>query len=994
MRNRHFAALKATSKLRATILGIGLAGLGLLLVIALSTAEAAVSLPQSNPVVNENECMTGTTSWRIEEASPSLGGFTTKTSVDVGESVVLKVGRDGPVSPTRTVNVRVYRMGYYGNLGGRLVDSANNVAIDNDFTCEAMDQTTGEVSCANWQPTYTIPGSALTDSGVYLVKLTASTGDETQVVFTVRDDARQPQAEVLFVLPIATYEAYNVFGGKSLYYGTEGGNTVSGTGRARQGLLRPPVQPRRRRTRLVPRARLRNALVAGEPGLRRLLHRRRQRPAEPPAAAQPPDRRRPRPLRVLVAAQLNAFVAAREAGVNIASFSANTAYWKVRYEDGGRTLVCYKTVEGSGSTGSGSVSANDWGPDGIKGTADDAVGADGIAGTADDNPQNSTTTWRDNGAPPGDPNAPPEGRVGPDRPENELFGIMYVGDNDARGFPVEIPPGNEAGEFAANSFWRNTGISENSTTSIGSMLVNWEWDAVPTQAQYLSHEPPGVERLYATNVQTANDNSWLQDEGRLRSTSPPPGQPGTIGAVKYTAHSGAEVFAAGTIQWARGLEAEADPRIQQATYNVLSEMGVQPETPSGDHPRPGRVQPRAQRRLHDLPEPLENRDAGHLRRLLLQRSRRRNRRLRMGPQRRRDLRDRHRHHRQRHPQLRRRGQLRRAPAGDRQRRRHRPRGEHADRDRQPAADRELQLQPRNRHQERTDVLRRRAPRATPTGRSPNTNGTSTATAATRPTAAPARRSNTPTKNRAPTPSACGSPTTAARRRRRRARSASSAAKSASTATRSSPRPGLANYWRMGETTGPTFSDSAGSSPATAIGAPEFGMPGGVPEDPGPRRRLQRRRLGERQPRPLGNPHRHRRVLAQVERIRQRRPPGDGVHEQLQRTGRRLPRRSQRAAARRHLRRRHRHRDDPQQRLLRTAERRRLAPLRLRPQHRRARQRTDRPLRRRQSGRLRKARHRDRRRQLRQLDAVHDVPRRSHACSAPATSTRSPSTTGR
>ena len=98
--------------------------------------------------------------------------------------------------------------------------------------------------------------------------------------------------------------------------------------------------------------------------------------------------------------EFNNFKAARDAGVNIASFSANTAYWKVRYEDGGRTLVCYKTVQGDGSGGSGSRQRRTTGaPTASLDTADDALGLDGVAGTADDHPENSTTTFRDNGAP-------------------------------------------------------------------------------------------------------------------------------------------------------------------------------------------------------------------------------------------------------------------------------------------------------------------------------------------------------------------------------------------------------------------------------------------------------------------------------------------------------------------------------------------------------------------------------------------------------------------
>ncbi len=44
-------------------------------------------------------------------------------------------------------------------------------------------------------------------------------------------------------------------------------------------------------------------------------------------------------------------------------------------------------------------------------------------------------------------------------------------------------------------------------------------------------------------------------------------------------------------------------------------------------------------------------------------------------------------------------------------------------------------------------------------------------------------------------------------------------------------PGLRDYWRMDESSGPTFADSVGSSPATASGNVTFGVPGGVQDDP-------------------------------------------------------------------------------------------------------------------------------------------------------------------
>ena len=202
-----------------------------------------------------------------------------------------------------------------------------------------------------------------------------------------------------------------------------------------------------------------------------------------------------------------------------------------------------------------------WGPDGIAGTADDALGLDGIAGTADDHPENSTTTFRDNGAPQGDPNAPPGGRVGPDMPENSLWGVMYFGDNADQSFPLQIPAGDANDQYAADRIWRNTGISENTTTTIGEELVGWEWDSVPTQAQYLAQQPAGVKRLTSTNVDAlgGSQNSWIIDEGRQRTNFPPAGMDGTVNAVRYTAPSGAQVFASGTMRWSRGLGAEERP---------------------------------------------------------------------------------------------------------------------------------------------------------------------------------------------------------------------------------------------------------------------------------------------------------------------------------------------------------------------------------------------------------------------------------------------------
>ena len=54
------------------------------------------------------------------------------------------------------------------------------------------------------------------------------------------------------------------------------------------------------------------------------------------------------------------------------------------------------------------------------------------------------------------------GRVGPNRPENALFGVMYIGDDDNVSYPLEVPAGpGSNGEFGAHPAWRHTTIAGN-----------------------------------------------------------------------------------------------------------------------------------------------------------------------------------------------------------------------------------------------------------------------------------------------------------------------------------------------------------------------------------------------------------------------------------------------------------------------------------------------------------------------------------------------------
>jgi hypothetical protein len=533
-------------------------------------ADAAeVSCPNANPIVNENNCMgEGTTENQsaIENYSEDLGAFTPQTSYNLGENVPIKIGTDLPSFPGTSVNISVYRIGYYNGLGARLIAGAgaSNVKVNNSYQCNPQNTTTGELSCSNWSVSYTIAGSKLPISGMYEAVFTdvADGGIENYVVFPVRNDAAH--SAVQYALPSADYEAYNTWGCKSLYYDACGGaNTIAGDGRAvAVSFDRPQKEGDQQYNHFFGPDYL-TMFWLEQQGYEVTYTSDVELDSNPGELLNHKVDLVSGHSEYWSHSEFNNFKAARDAGVNIVSLSANTAYWQTRYENNHRTLVCYKTIQGA-SDGNGGATPND----------PASIGPNG-----EPLPQFATTTRRDPGAPAGDPNAPPGGRIGPNEPENSLFGVMYIGDNDSERFKLTIPAGNANGELASNRAYRNTGISTTTATTLPEGIVGWEWDQIPTQPGYLAQEPAGVKQLTLTDISNPED-SFLQDAGRARANTPPPGEPSNVSAVEYRAPSGALVFATGTMEWAYAFDTE--PVIDQMTYNVLSEMGAKPGTPAED----------------------------------------------------------------------------------------------------------------------------------------------------------------------------------------------------------------------------------------------------------------------------------------------------------------------------------------------------------------------------------------------------------------------------
>lgn len=498
--------------------------------VTVQARPVARACSTGNAVVLEN-CYPGNTGWDVRStatvAAGGIEGFGTSPSIDKGQSVNLKVN----AADASSFRIEIFRMGYYGGSGARLFSVVRGVPGIRQPSC-VTDADTGLLDCSNWSVSATITTTSSWPSGVFLLRLVREdTGADNHILLTVRDDARSSQ--VLYGTGDVNFQAYNNYGGKSLYdFNSIGSTTVAGTPRAvKVSFDRPYEQPRSGLRDWFTRteyatinwleregydvAYQSNMDLQRNPALVR-NHRAYISPAHDEYYSQE---------------MRSALESARGAGVSLFFTGSNELYWKIRFEDSpvnggaGRVQVNYKTSQ-SGPPD----------PSGIP-----------------------TTTWRD--------------PAGANNPENALTGIMYVGDNDRTYFPLRV----SAAE-GTDRIWRNTGLDTQppgTYTDIGTNLVGWEWDARVANG----FEPAGLKTLASSPA----TGQLVQDSGR----SYIPGSAIST-MVKYTHASGALVVTTGINHWNRGLAlnaagvGEPERRIQQATTNILADMNACPATPASD----------------------------------------------------------------------------------------------------------------------------------------------------------------------------------------------------------------------------------------------------------------------------------------------------------------------------------------------------------------------------------------------------------------------------
>jgi len=204
--------------------------------LGLRTPTAYAQASTNNPIVEENQ-QPGTDDWRLrtgyswsDDVSRQVQGYASATSINKGQQIDFHI----TVDPIQQYNIEIYRMGWYGGLGGRLLRSVGPLTGVTQPS-PTLDTTIGLVDC-DWSVSYTLDVPDSWTSGIYLAVLTNQQKYQSSVIFVVRDDARV--ADLLYQQPVTTYQAYNNYPddnetGKSLYeYNSHGSNTPA-TGNAR-----------------------------------------------------------------------------------------------------------------------------------------------------------------------------------------------------------------------------------------------------------------------------------------------------------------------------------------------------------------------------------------------------------------------------------------------------------------------------------------------------------------------------------------------------------------------------------------------------------------------------------------------------------------------------------------------------------------------------------------------------------------------------------------
>ena len=562
----------------------------------------------ANSIIQENRLPGDPlTEWDINGwGDPTIQGFGHDISINRGETIFLKIKTD-----STDYRIDIYRMGYYGGMGARRVDTIEpSVKLPQRQPEGLRDEATHLYDCGNWEVSASWRAPLDAASGIYFARLVrqdsvpvgwrADNSRESpaerpsasphvygalghgrlanalreprasHIYFVVRHD--DSNAGIIFQTSDTTWQAYNHYGGHCTYGRVNPGNP-RGIGippRAYKVSYNRPLKTRDYRAV--------NMVFNAEYPFVRWLEANGYDVTYFTGVDSARRGEEIRKHRLFLSVghdeywsleQRRHVEAARDAGVHLAFFSGNEVFWKTRWEpsidgDSHRTLVTYKETH-------------------------DNAKIDPVADVW-------TGTWRD--PRPFNPEGP--------QPENALTGTIFTV-NAWRNDPLIVPA-----KYANLRFWRNTEVAKLKPGERAVMLkglLGHEWDEDLDNG----FRPPGLFHLSETtidNVPYLQDHGSVYDSGtathRLtlyRHEAPKDAQQSANKGEDSGSPGGALVFGAGTVQWAWGLDAHHDTEtgipperanpsstrvgvdpngpdrnIQQATVNLFADMGVQPQT--------------------------------------------------------------------------------------------------------------------------------------------------------------------------------------------------------------------------------------------------------------------------------------------------------------------------------------------------------------------------------------------------------------------------------
>ena len=474
--------------------------------------------------------------WQVNgSGDSSIQGFATSMSANVGQTIQFKIK-----TAASSFHIDILRLGYYQGNGARKIASGirPSATLPQSQPACLTNASTGLIDCGNWavSASWAVPASAV--SGLYEAHLVRDdTGGSSQILFVVRNDAST--SDILLQTSDETWEAYNDYGGNSLYTCTSP-LCPPGSPGGYKGAFKVSYNRPFDFTADQSRA---NPFYAEYPMIRFLEANGYDVTYTSSADV---DRNGPVLLnhKLFISSGHDEYwsknqranvQAARDGGVNLAFFSGNEVFWKTRWEpstDGSntqyRTLVSYKETHFD-------------------------------APTDPQDPPTWTGTWEDpRFSPPADGGLPP----------NQLTGQNFLVNSGTSN--IQVPA-----QYAKLRIWRNTQaakLTSNQTLTLGNGAgtLGYEWDEDADNG----FRPSGTFDLSSTTVSGVQP---FLDYGTTTGSGSE-----THHLTLYRASSGALVFGAGTVQWSWGLDSTnpsavaPDVNMQQATVNLLADMGPQP----------------------------------------------------------------------------------------------------------------------------------------------------------------------------------------------------------------------------------------------------------------------------------------------------------------------------------------------------------------------------------------------------------------------------------